>query len=331
MDQAKIQQSKKQNGFLAFLRILAGSLWIILWFSLFFNRNPYSEDRLQSILLYPGIVFFLFAADWTSRKVYGCQVRIACHEICHIVPSFDLDSDCGVLLLNDVVSNLCKTSLFRDKCGNNPYKDTWNSLYKVVSQRLYHAVFSQSPDNLSDDAIQLLKLFLGLGDYGISYGYLSPYDWDKKVHDLAQFIDVFENARNIIGLDSLPQYRNRARKVLYKDIQPQLLASFYSFENQYPSPVWDDIKASPYPFLPGTSSDIKRTFCSYETLTVSEYIFDFCSKWCNWHIKNYPTAFVYTEHQQVKSYTLKSSFADLLNVSAFLRGLPYSQNDIDVI
>ena len=331
MDPSKVRESQKTKHFLTLLRIMAGSVWIILWLFLFSVYDPDSGNGLFAALLYPGIILFLFAADWTGRKVYGIQVRIAFQEICSTVQSFDPASDYGVLLRNDVVSGLCQKSLLLDRCGNNPYKDTWNSLYKVVSQRLYHAVFSQSPDNLSDDAIQLLKLFLGLGDYGISYGYLSPYDWDKKVHDLAQFIDVFENARNIIGLDSLPQYRNRARKVLYKDIQPQLLASFYSFENQYPSPVWDDIKASPYPFLPGTSSDIKRTFCSYETLTVSEYIFDFCSKWCNWHIKNYPTAFVYTERQQVESYTLKSSFADLLNVSAFLRGLPYSQNDIDVI
>lgn len=122
MDPSKVRESQKTKHFLSLLRIMAGSVWIILWLFLFSVYDPDSGNGLFAALLYPGIILFLFAADWTGRKVYGIQVRIAFQEICSTVQSFDPASDYGVLLRNDVVSGLCQKSLLLDRCGNDPIR-----------------------------------------------------------------------------------------------------------------------------------------------------------------------------------------------------------------
>ena len=92
---------------------------------------------------------------------------------------------------NDVVSGLCQKSLLLDRCGNDPYKDTWEVLYKSATQRFYSLVFSKPPVNLSDQGIRLLQLLLGLGSYGLSHGYLSPYNWSRDRRDLAGLVNEF--------------------------------------------------------------------------------------------------------------------------------------------
>ena len=191
MDPSKVRESQKTKHFLSLLRIMAGSVWIILWLFLFSVYDPDSGNGLFAALLYPGIILFLFAADWTGRKVYGIQVRIAFQEICSTVQSFDPASDYGVLLRNDVVSGVCQKSLLLDRCGNDPYKDTWEVLYKSATQRFYSLVFSKPPVNLSDQGIRLLQLLLGLGSYGLSHGYLSPYNWSRDRRDLAGLVNEF--------------------------------------------------------------------------------------------------------------------------------------------
>ena len=79
MDPSKVRESQKTKHFLSLLRIMAGSVWIILWLFLFSVYDPDSGNGLFAALLYPGIILFLFAADWTGRKVY-CLLR-PCHFV----------------------------------------------------------------------------------------------------------------------------------------------------------------------------------------------------------------------------------------------------------
>lgn len=322
----KAQKTKKQ---LALFRVAAGSLCIIPWLILLSRYNQYSDSRLYPILLYPGIFIVLFGADWVSRKVYGLQVRTAYSIICETIPSFNSESDTCILLLNDVVSELCCSSLLFDKCGNDPYKDTWNTLYNSVSNKLTRAAFSQLPDNLTPAGEELLKLFLGLGNYGVSYGYLSESAWGKEIYNVARFLDVFENARDILDVEKLPSWSawsdwekrswNRARKVLYKDIYAHLVISFHTLKTEFSSPVWDDIRSSPYPRFFDDPSEIKRTFCNCKDLTADGYVISQCFRWCDWHIENYPSAFVYNKDGKPEDYKLASSLTDLKDVYAFLK------------
>lgn len=329
MDNSKVIKAQKTKKELAFFRVAAGSLIIILWviFFLWSLGNSYSD--FPSTVAYIGFIPTLFFADWISRKIYGLQVRAVYSIICETIPSFNPESDTCVLLLNNVVSELCCTSLLLDKCGNDPYRDTWNLLYNSVSKKLTRAAFSQVPDNLTSNGEELLKLFLGLGTYGVSYGYLSEGSLGKEIRYFADILDVFENARDILDVENLPSWSEwsnwekrswkRTRKILYKDIYAQLIISFHTLEAEFPSLAWDDIKSSPYPRFFDSPSEIKREFCADEYLTAEKYITDECIKWCDWHIENYPIAFIRAPHNEAEPYTLKSTLNDLKAVYAFLQ------------
>lgn len=326
MDEAKVLVAKRTKKRLALYRVVLSCPWVILWTFVFTHQYSLNIDlRFINLLLYPGIIFFLFATDWTSRKIYSHQVKAAYYSILKAIPSFDSDSSNSVLLLHDVLSSLCRKSLFLDKCGNDPYQDTWISLYRSVSKRVSDIAFSSKPDNLPRDGEELLNFFIGLGKYGLSYDYISAEGWNKKIDDLASSLDVFENAHQILKPETttLSDWKkkkfDRTRVLLWKDIHVQLIAAWSLLERQHPSSVWEDISASPYPFFNWEPSYIKRDFCSDKSLTVEKYIFDECLLWCNWHIKNYPTAYVQTDPYNTRPYTMVSSLSALEDFRYFLQ------------
>lgn len=312
MDNTKVLQAQKTKKNLFIFRVAISSLWVVLWVAFtFYIEKPW--------IAAPGIVVFLFVADWTYRKLYEYQVRQAYSSICGYISSLAPDSDIDILLRNDVVSDLCGKS----SCGDDPYKDTWNSLFHFASERLTHLAFSEEPDTLSPSGEELLRLFIGLGSYGVAYAYISPDFWDRKVYDMAHLLDVFENARLLFQPSMFSGWRKdvlrRSRKVLYQDIYPQLVSFYRSLEAAFPSPVWNDISSAPYPCFIDYPSDIKRLFCSCTDMTAEEYILDECLKWCSWHIENFPTAYKRTAHAQVEPCNLLSSLDDLNAVYSFMK------------
>ena len=180
----------------------------------------------------------------------------------------------------------------------------------------------KSTDYLTTDGVQLLKVCLYLGEYGVEHSYMSIETWNKKISSLSLHLDTFENARTVFEkIESTKLDRSffqRSRTVLYSDLYPQLILSYHTLESHHPSPVWKDIASAPYPCFIGDASDIKREFCDCKDLTADEYITNECRKWCYWHIENFPSAFSRSERETLKAYALNSSLNDIKDTYAFL-------------
>lgn len=175
MSENAFVQRKKIRKQMAAERILISSLWFVLWFLLGFWFSSY----------YPAygytLIIFGLAAYFTGKQLFFWQCKDALELL-----SLNLDSwDTG----NDIVQFLRLYALDYVKTDyplDDPYFQIWRAVLsqckKMISSQNFNCEFS-------------LRLYIELGEYGVSSGYVAQDVWNQMVYRAKQDLNGVEDYR----------------------------------------------------------------------------------------------------------------------------------------
>ena len=175
MSDNAFMESKKIRKQMAAERIIISGLWLVLWFVLGFWFSPY-----YPVYGYTLVIFGL-AAYFTGRQLFFWQCKDALELL-----SLNLDSwDTG----NDIVQFLIPYALNYVK-NDQPLDDPYFQIWRAVLSRCKEMI---SSSNFNGEFP--LKLYIELGEYGVSNGYVAQDVWNRMAYSAKRDLDGVEDYR----------------------------------------------------------------------------------------------------------------------------------------
>lgn len=154
-------------------RIIISSLWLILYFFLGFRLSPYYPAYSYTLII------FGLAAYFTGKQLFFWQCKDALELL-----SLNLDSwDTG----NDIVQFLRLYALDyirTDYPLDDPYFQTWRAVLSQCKKMI---------GSLNFNGEFPLKLYIELGEYGVSNGYVAQDVWNRMAYSAKRDLDGTED------------------------------------------------------------------------------------------------------------------------------------------